>query len=116
MKLLYSGIDRPEMENDVFKLRRKGIPSLISGIRGGITVLISDKYTLWAYLDEHYEDAIAVLNNSDHEVENPIDVVEFENLLENEKKAVVEKNYDKLMLGAVIAVIVCFGFGLWIYF
>lgn len=58
-------------------LNDKGIPTFVKNTRGA-TGLGSSRYRIFVCLDEHMEDAQALLQNPDHAVRHPVDVEAFE--------------------------------------
>src|SRR5712664_2072688 len=85
MRLLVESRDSGELDRLKAKLDKKGIPVFISAEHSfgkGIQAVPG----LWVCLNEQFNDAEAVLNNENHEVEAPVNVEEFYRLLKREQR------------------------------
>jgi len=88
MKQVLHSADKTEIYAANLLLAGKGIPSFIGNASSGpaLGFLYADKYTLWICLEFQYEDAVAVLENPDHEVQEPVDQVDFQNYIDSSMK------------------------------
>ena len=77
MQLLSTIYSREEEQRLRTLLEENGIPLVILG-----ESRYSCRGSVWTYLNSQYKDAIALLNNPEHVVSNPIDVIEFYNHIE----------------------------------
>ena len=116
MKILFHSFDRPDMYDAKLRLDAKGIPSFIANESSGpaLGFLYANKYTLWVCLDSHYDDALAVLKNPDHEVKEPVDMIDFQNFVDLSKPEVDKFLFGKAMLGIAIS-LACFAGFIYLY-
>ena len=106
MKLLFKTSDQDEIEHVKMLFDSKGIPVFVGNEGtarnlGGMSPV--GKYQLWVALNEHYEDAVALLENEDHEVLNPVDVQDYYAEAEAVKKRSTEYFFNKMMLVLVLS-------------
>ena len=96
-------------------LESSGIPASISnkGFASLNLFFIPHSLGIFIYDSSQYQDAIAVLNNQDHIVSNPVDIEAFYNSLNSEQSAnSAYKAMNGFILGMVVFGSVC---GLLIY-
>ncbi|MCX7112107.1 MAG: hypothetical protein NTX45_18680 [Proteobacteria bacterium] len=100
MKILFHSFDRPDMYDAKLLLDAKGIPSFIGSESSGpaLGFIYANKYTLWVCLDLQYDDAKAVLKNPDHEVKEPVDIIDFQSFFDGSIINVNKFMLDKAML------------------
>ncbi len=115
MQILFHTTEKAEALNTKILLELRGIPTFIGSENSGpaFGFIAANKYTIWVCLDEQYQDAVALLDNPDHEVTTGIDVDEYYKAVEEQTKKTTNKTKDGLMLGLVLFAI--FIFVIWAY-
>ena len=112
MKLVTTSTDKLYVAEKSSFLRSKGILTSTSGVNAAqIGYPAQSEIVLWVVINEQYEDAIACLNNENHEVENPLSqeqMAELESASTNSFGAAIDSFGNKLALFLVIAFIVGF--------
>ena len=96
-------------------LENSGIPASISnkGFASLNLFFIPHSLGIFIYYPSQYQDAIAVLNNKDHMVCNPVDIEAFYNSLNSEQSSnSSHKAMNDFILGMVVFGLIC---GLLIY-
>jgi hypothetical protein len=81
MRLLFESTSEAELAAARLCLKERGIPVFISSARTYHT-FTGGKRGLWVCLEQHFEDAQAVLRDPSHRVARPIDVDDFYRALE----------------------------------
>ncbi len=112
MKLIYQSSDRYEIENSKLLLESRGIPVHISNEdsnRNLSYMSIAIKLGIWVVFDDQYNDAIALLKDDTHEVNNPRDIEEYYSALNEVHKELTKSNYDKTMLILVSLITISLG-------
>ncbi len=107
MKLLFETTNRTEVDETRFLLESRGIPIFIGNENAGNMlgpVFTARQFGLWVILEEHHEDAQALLNNPEHIVNKPVDVESFYTELEKHKPQTLNKML-RWSCGITIAVI-----------
>jgi Putative prokaryotic signal transducing protein len=115
MQILFHTTEKQEALNVKMVFELKGIPVFIGSENAGpaIGFIGANKYTVWVCLDDQYQDAVALLENPDHEVTSGIDVEDYYKHIESESVKSANKNDERLMLALVLIVIS--GFIFWAY-
>ncbi len=112
MKLITTSTDKLYVAEKSSFLRSKGILTSTSGVNAAqIGYPAQSELCLWVVINEQYEDAIACLNNENHEVANPLSqeqMAELESASTNSFGAAIDSFGNKLALFLVIAFIVGF--------
>ena len=112
MKLVTTSRDRLYIAEKSSFLRSKGILTSLSGENAAqIGYPASSELGLWVVINEQYEDAIACLNNENHEVQAPLSpeqMLELEAASSNWFSTAIDSFGNKLALFLVIAFIVGF--------
>lgn len=102
MKLLFESTERDEIYSARILLESRGIPVFIgnedSARNFGLLHPVRN-YTFWVYIDEQFEDALALLGNVDHEVRKPVDIEQYSQSLEQ----LSSQNRQKLLNGLMLA-------------
>ncbi len=85
MKMITTSSDVAYLGSLQARLEQCGIPAVVQGENTArmITSMLMTQPSLWIYLDDQFEDALALVNDPDHQVAEPIDVDEFYRLNEN---------------------------------
>jgi hypothetical protein len=112
MKLITRSSDKLYIAEKSTFLRSKGILTSLSGENAAqIGYPANSELGLWVVINEQYEDAIACLNNENHEVKNPLSpeqMLELEVATANSLRAAIDSFGSKLALFLVVAFIVGF--------
>lgn len=117
MKLLYQSSDRQDIEASRLLLESRGIPVHVSNEdtnRNLSYMSIAVQLGIWVIFDEQYNDAITLLGDDTHEVENPIDIDEFHSMLDKKHKERTKSNFDRSML--VLVLLITIGVGAYFIF
>ncbi|MGD8785548.1 MAG: hypothetical protein PVG75_13980 [Thioalkalispiraceae bacterium] len=91
-------------------LESRGIPAFVSNKR---YARLSPPFTpyylgVFIYIDSQYEDALALINNPEHTVKQPVDVTEFYQLLDRpEHKQAVYQAMNHFIGWMLVVGIVC---------
>jgi len=90
MKSILHSADKTEIYKAHLLLAGKGIPTFIGNANSGpaLGFVYADRYTLWVCLEFQYEDAIAVLKNPEHDVQEPVDQIDFQNYIDSSMKGI----------------------------
>jgi len=85
MKRLIKSIDTSQLHVLKELLESNGIPALINGenTARAITPFLMTEPSLWVYLDEQFDEALKLLQDSDYEVVNKVDMEEFHAVADN---------------------------------
>lgn len=108
MKLLYESSDRYEIEGCKLLLESRGIPVHISNEdsnRNLSYMALAVKLGIWVVFEDQYNDAVALLNDDTHEVENPRSIEAYHSALNEAQGKMAESNFDKAMLLLVLLLI-----------
>lgn len=110
MQILFHTTEKAEALNTKILLELHGIPTFIGSENSGpaFGFMAANKYTLWVCLDEQLQDAVALLENPEHEVTTAIDVDEYYKAIEEQTAKSTSKTKDGLMLGLVLFAILIF--------
>lgn len=113
MKILFHTTDKSEAMNTKQALELNGIPVFIGGENSGpmLGVIIADRFTLWVYLDDQYEDAKKFIENDEHVISSAIDVEEFYQFVEDQKSRNSRFGWDFIM--PALLVVGVLGFFIW---
>jgi hypothetical protein len=113
MKILFHTTDKSEAMNTKQALELNGIPVFIGGENSGpmLGVIIADRFTLWVYLDDQYEDAKKFIENDEHVISSAIDVEEFYQFVEDQKSRNSRFGWDFIM--PALLVVGVLGFSIW---
>jgi hypothetical protein len=107
MKLLFESTDRDEIYSTRILLESRGIPVFIGNEDSAINfgpLHPARNYSLWVYIDEQCEDALALLDNIDHEVRRPVDIEKYSQSLEQLSTQNRQKLFNGLMLALILAI------------
>ncbi len=110
MKLLREFTDMSEADRLSERLRAKGIMTHISSTNSkqlGAITTGAVKVGVWSVLNEQANDAIALLSNNKHSVENPLTEEQMQ-FLETESKMETATFVNGLIYKAVVALIAAF--------
>ena len=111
MKLLFESIERSEIDSARILLESRGIPIFVGNedsARNFGLVYPARKYALWVCIDEQYEDALALLDNNDHEIRMPVDIQEYHKSFEQLRSQNTQKLFNGLMLVLVAVITLIF--------
>ena len=112
MKLVTTSTDKLYIAEKSSLLRSKGILTSLSGENAAqIGYPANSELGLWVVINEQYEDAIACLNNENHEVKDPLSpeqMLELEAASTSSFRAAIDSFGNKLALFLVVAFIVGF--------
>ena len=83
MRLLLESTDSNHLLSVRLLLEQNGIPVFVSSANTHnlLSHYAGVKKGLWVCLDMHYADAVALLTNPEHEVNEPVDIRDFEQVL-----------------------------------
>lgn len=112
MLLLSRTFERMNVDRIRLLLESNGIPVFIgneSGVNNVSIAMHTLEYSIWVVIDEQFQDALALLENEDHEVKNPVDVENYYKELEINKTKHLKKIFNILM-----SVFLCFAFAIFI--
>jgi hypothetical protein len=85
----------------IWLLHSKGVPTFSK--HGNQSWVSSYQLALFVYLDQHYDDACKLMLDKNHKVENPVDVEEFEKLMEKQDHSLILK-WSIIILAIVVIV------------
>ena len=111
MKLIYQSSQRAEIEATKILLESRGIPVYVSNEdtnRNLSYMSIALKLGIWVVFDDQYNDAIALLEDDTHEVENPRNIEEYYSVLEEVQKDTTKSSFDRSMLILISLIIIGF--------
>lgn len=114
MILLKEYVSEIDADNLAERLRRKGVFTHVSGKQSkqlGALVTGAVKVGVWAVLDHQVKDAIALLSNNKHQVENPLTEEEMVDI--EVKMASTGGDLSDIAIKA-LAVIALLGFGVYV--
>lgn len=116
MKLLFQTKSRLDIDKAKLLLESNGIPVFIgnensSRFLGPLGPAASLGF--WVVIDDQTDDAIALLNNENHVVSNPVDVDAYYQQLEKTRSTGMTNIANKIML--VIVVVLISGFAIFVY-
>ena len=77
MKLIGHVHDQNAYQETVGLLHSRGIPTFTKHSGAPVMWPTAFRVALYVALDKHYEDALALLSNPDHKVEEPVDVEKY---------------------------------------
>ena len=115
MKLIHKASTLKEAEEIKMLLENAGIPTSISnkGYAQLRVLFIPHVLGVFIYNSSQYQDAIALLNNKNHIVRNPIDIDAFyESINTPDMQATAYAAMNRFLLGMVLFGVIC---GLLIY-
>ena len=95
MKLVFKTDDINEANRFSELLGEKGIPSVVeeNGLRNrGSHIPVGN--VVWIYVNSQYSDALKLIENPNHEVENPIDAEDFSRFYQNNESAALNIMYS----------------------
>lgn len=110
MKLLTTSTDRLYIAEKSNFLRSKGIFTRLSSVNTAqLGYPAGSEIGLWIVINEQYEDAIACLNDEDHEVTAPLSlekIIELEAASTNQLSTIIDSLGNKVASLLIIAFIV----------
>ena len=110
MKFVYQAHTLEEANEIKYLLENAGIPTSISNKRFAQLNVPFIPHTLgiFIYIDSQYDDAIALINNTNHQVSEPVDVDAFYTMLESTShKEAVHHAMNNFIWGMVAVGIIC---------
>jgi len=117
MKLLFESGDTEELESKRRLLESRGIPVFISGTESFRLrrLLVGYKKGFWIFIDDQYEDALALLKNKNHKIIMPVDSEAFHREFEQVQKEPLSMVFgsDEAFLNR-LAIVGALLFGAWI--
>ena len=112
MQRLFETTSQDELMAAKMLLESHGIPVYIGG-EGAFRInrrMTAYQRSLWVFLDQHYEDALRLLDDPAHEVTEPVDVAAFYEAFEKQQasplKALLGINSDIAMNWLMLALVV----------
>ncbi len=115
MKLLTEIIDINELFRLQVLLEKNGIlidiPNRNTATNMGF-IYPARKFSIFVVYDEQYKDALALLENENHEVKNQIDISDYQKYKDSQEKRMTEKAFNIIMTITMFLVIL----GVSIYF
>jgi hypothetical protein len=108
MKLLTQVGDKAQLDGLTLLFESKGIPVFVgneAAARNMGFLSPGRQHALWVVFDEQYDDALALLADPEHEVENPVDVEEYRRRLEDAEAGARNRIFGMVMLGGVVVVL-----------
>jgi len=111
MKLLFESVERSEIDSARLLLESRGIPVFIGNedsARNFGLVYPARNYALWICIDEQYEDALALLDDINHEVKRPVDIEEYNKSFEQLRSRNTQKLFNGMMLAMLILIAAIF--------
>ena len=109
MELVYTTSSLEEANQIKNRLEEAGIPIMIAG--ENVTRIrlpfLSSNLGLFIYINNQYDDAMALINNVNHKVTTAIDVDAFYQVVEsNEMKQYLDKKTNQLIIGLFLVSVV----------
>ena len=107
MKRVIRSIDASQLHVLKDLLETNGIPALINGENTAriITPFLMTEPSLWVYLDEQRDEALRLIEDSDYEVVNKVDMTEFYKVADTVTDKPESLNTALVYLGATMAVV-----------
>ena len=107
MKRVIKSIDASQLHVLKDLLETNGIPALINGENTAriITPFLMTEPSLWVYLDEQRDEALRLIEDSDYEVVNKVDMTEFYKVADTVTDKPESLNTALVYLGATMAVV-----------
>ena len=102
MELVYTTSSIDEANEIKDKLENAGIPVMITGENVSRIQLpfLSSNLGVFVYINNQYDDAMAVIKNSDHQVTTAVDIVAFYKVMEsNEMKYYLDNKTNQIIIG-----------------
>ncbi len=108
MKLLTRNGDMQYLQSLKLRLEEQGIPANIQGENTARMIVPQSAFepTLWIYIDDQYDEAKELIENSGYAVKNQIDVTEFYEDMPTETEQRKVLNSAFLHLGWVVGLVV----------
>ncbi len=113
MKLLIDSDDNEYLSNQQHLLESNGIPAYISNRDSNRVIPFGiSKAGLWVYMDEQYDEAMALLKDPNYVVQKQIDMAQFRELAEEieQDRSGFNATMRDLLLGSVLLLTAIFGF------
>lgn len=112
MKLLAQIGDRAELDGLRLLMESKGIPVYVgneAGSRNMGFVTPARQQSLWVVFDEQIDDAIALMEDPEHEVENPVDIEEYRRQVGEAEADARNRLFRMVLVGGVVVVVLAAG-------
>ena len=107
MKLVTKSTDTSYLHVLKELLESNGIPAFVKGENTArmVTPYIMTEPSLWVYLDEQYEEAQSLVKNPEYEVNNPVDMDEFNEVVKSTTEKPEKLNKALMHLGFTMGLI-----------